>query len=361
MNKPGQYGNTAAPTPFKPLATQRKAMNLVAMGSSRSDFTSLQMMEDEPAILKDAELWTINYLAGPWRCDRVIHIDPVHPYLGNPPVRKMCDNTLKDGVPVYTSWPHPLYPNHKLYPYDLVCKTLNAAYINTSVSAAIALALYEGFNEINLFGCDFSYPNAHISESGRACCEFWLGVASQRGVRIGLANTTTLLDTHCGQHPYGWFADPMAPPVNGGRCMNTNEVFEHCEKWREAKSPRPDFYTFDVGRPSIIQPFVPGAGPHPDVVMQAEGTTPVVGDVQFGLGNPVYGELSKAANLSLVAIQNAMAAQNMGLVVKSEPLAEMVAKPATARKRKKMNGAKPPKLEGKHSDSGSHQLPRIEQ
>lgn len=343
----------AAPTPFKPLATNRKAVNIAAMGSSRGDLTSLQMTENRPEILQGAELWVINYLGSVWHCDRVIHVDPVHPYLGNPVVKDMCDITLKNGTPLYTSWPHPLYPNQKLYPFDLVCQALGAAYINTSVSAAIALAIYEGFNEINLFGCDFSYPNAHISESGRACCEFWLGVASQRGVRIGMASSTTLLDTHCGQHPYGWFADPMAPPVNGGRLMNMEEIFAHCQKWRQAKTPRADFYSFDVARPNVVVPFVPGATPHPDLMAQ-DASQHVVSAPGFGLSAGVFGDLTKAANLSLIAVQNHQAAHDAGLVVK--PPQEDTAPPVTARRRKKMNGVTPPPPEGARSASDQHHL-----
>jgi hypothetical protein len=346
------------PTPFKPLQTNRKAVNIVAMGSSRSDFTSLQMTENRPEILVGAELWVINYLGGPWRCDRIIHVDPVHPYLGNPPVADMCNNSLKDGTPVYTSWPHPLYPNHVLYPFDKVVETLGAAYINTSVSAAIALALYEGFNEINLFGCDFSYPNAHISESGRACCEFWLGVASQRGVRIGMASSTTLLDTHCGQHPYGWFANPMQPPVNGGALMNTDQVREHCRKWREPKLPRADFYSFDMARPATIHPLVENGEPHPDL-LQDDPSKFVISQPQAGLHSGVFGELTRAANLSLVALHNAQAAQQMGVTVKTET--EVPTKKATAAKRKTMNGKAPPPSEGVSRDPRTHKLPRAAQ
>lgn len=347
----------AAPTPFKPLATNRKAVNIVAMGSSRGDFTSLQMTENRPEILQNAELWVINYLGAAWRCDRIIHVDPVHPYLGNPVVKDMCDLSARDGIPLYTSWPHPLYPNHRLYPFDLVCRALGAAYINTSVSAAIALALYEGFNEINLFGCDFSYPNAHISESGRACCEFWLGVASQRGVRIGMAATTTLLDTHCGQHPYGWFADPLAPPVNGGRLMNMEEIFAHCERWRESKTPRAEFYQFDMTRPSVVQPFVPGATPHPSLVEQPAEAAGVVRGPGWGLNDPIYGELTRAANLSLVAINNHQAAQQIGLDVRPEESKVPVVS-LGGKRRKKMNGATPPLSQGDVRDSRPDQLSR---
>jgi hypothetical protein len=44
---------------------------------------------------------------------------------------------------------------------------------------------------------DFTYPNSHDAEKGRACVEFWLGVAATRGIKIGLAKGTTLMDAWC--------------------------------------------------------------------------------------------------------------------------------------------------------------------
>jgi hypothetical protein len=41
---------------------------------------------------------------------------------------------------------------------------------------------------------DFTYPGAHDAEKGRACVEFWLGVAAERGIKLVVPKTTTLLD-----------------------------------------------------------------------------------------------------------------------------------------------------------------------
>lgn len=259
-----QFQQRAEPTPFQPLATNRKAVVIVAMGSSRNDFTTMQMTERRPELLQDAEVWGINYLGAAWHVDRIIHVDPVQAYLGNPVVWDMCEKTAKMGVPLYTSWPHERYPNHVLFPFDKIVQTLGCSYINGSVSAAICLALYEGFNEISLFGCDFSYPDAHVAESGRACCEFWLGIATQRGVKIAVAQNSTLLDINVGQQPYGWFVNPMQPPVMGGKLMNVQQIMEHCERVRQPRIVKPDFSTFDPARPGILAPF-PGAVPHPDL------------------------------------------------------------------------------------------------
>lgn len=233
----------------------RKAVNIIAMGSSRSDWFSTQMVEQRPALLTDAQTWCINYMGAAIYCDRVIHIDPVHNYLNTAIVRELCERTQKLGIPFYTSHPHPLYKNHAIYPLDEVMQKLGVCYFNTSVSYAIALAMVEGYTEIGLFGCDFSYPDVHLAESGRACCEFWLGVASQRGVRVSIAGSSTILDTHCGQHPYGWFKDPYAPPVNGGALMTPPDIMAHIQKTRSgAYAPR-SLMELQIGRPMIQQPY----------------------------------------------------------------------------------------------------------
>jgi hypothetical protein len=38
-----------------------------------------------------------------------------------------------------------------------------------------------GATKITCFGMDFTYPDAHDAEKGRACVEFWLGVAPRAG------------------------------------------------------------------------------------------------------------------------------------------------------------------------------------
>ncbi len=262
MNHPNQgtplnqqnYG--ASPTALSTIPN-RKAVNIIAMGSSRNDFFTAQLMETRPEILQDAEIWTINYMGAQIRCDRIVHVDPVHPYLGHPPVRDMCEFALKDNIPLYTSHPHPKYPNQVIYPFDRVSAALGGiTYFNTSVAYAIALAMAEGFNEIGLFGCDFSYPDVHMAESGRANCEFLMGIGTQRGIRFAVAQSSTLMDMYCKQQPYGWFADPNLPPNNGGRLMSAAEVFQHVHNHRNPRKLADYVYPVQTSAPAVVQPLV---------------------------------------------------------------------------------------------------------
>ena len=242
------------PTPVVPGPT-RKAVNIVAMGSSRNDFISAWMTEDRPHILRDAETWCINYMGAALHCDRIVHVDPVHAYLGIPVVREMCEVAAKKGIPFYTSWPHPFYRNHVVYPFDEVAEKLGITYLNTTVAYTLALAMLEGYNEIGLFGCDFSYPDIHLAESGRACVEFLIGLGTQRGIKFAIAAHSTLLDMFCQQQPYGFFANPLAPPTIGGKLMSTAEIIAHCKRMRQpnANVPQPMIYTIDTATPKTVE------------------------------------------------------------------------------------------------------------
>ena len=264
MNHPNQgqvplnqanYG--AAPTSIRTVSN-RKAVNIIAMGSSRNDFFQAQLMETRPEILQDAEIWTINYMGAQIRCDRIIHVDPTQPYLGHPPVHDMCEFALKDKIPLYTSWPNPKYPNQVIYPFTRVSQSLGGiTYFNTSVAYAIALAMADGYNEIGLFGCDFSYPDVHMAESGRACCEFLMGIGTQRGIRFAVAQSSTLMDMYCKQAPYGWFADPNLPPNNGGRLMTAGEIMQHEHRYNNPRKLMEHVYPIKAAIPPTVQPLIP--------------------------------------------------------------------------------------------------------
>jgi hypothetical protein len=56
----------------------------------------------------------------------------------------------------------------------------------------------QGFTSISLFGCDFGYADINKAERGRACLEFWVGIACARGVAVQVAADSSLLDSNCG-------------------------------------------------------------------------------------------------------------------------------------------------------------------
>lgn len=238
-----------APAGYVPLNMRpRKAVNIVAMGASRETWVAGMMADQRLPIFQDAETWAVNYMASTFHVHRLIALDPMQANMHLPPVKAMCENTLKMGVPVYTSEPNPQFPNQVMYPYHAVWEKLRSTYFNTTVAYAAALAIVEEFTDIGLFGADFSYPNLHVAESGRACVEHWLAVAAARGARIAIAQNSTLMDMNTTvemalpgaapfrtQQSYGWWADPMTPPERGGQHLHPMQCIIKSKAWWDGR------------------------------------------------------------------------------------------------------------------------------
>ena len=152
------------------------------------------------------EVWGINAIGDVLRCDRIIHMDDVRIQEIRAESRPESNiaNMLKwmkvHPGPIYTSRVHPDYPGLVEYPLiDVLNSCGGVAYLNNTGAAAIALAIHLGVKQITCFGMDYTYADAHSSEKGRACTEFYLGIAKARGIEIGLPSGTSLMDSCVGE------------------------------------------------------------------------------------------------------------------------------------------------------------------
>lgn len=146
------------------------------------------------------EVWAINALGDVFTCDRIFQMDDVRIQQIRAEARPESNiaNMLAwlktTSTPVITSRSHPDYPALQELPLEDLVNDLTFDYFNSTAAWAVAYAIHIGVEKISLFGCDYTYPNAHDAEKGRACLEFWLGYGAARGVKIGLPKTTTLMD-----------------------------------------------------------------------------------------------------------------------------------------------------------------------
>lgn len=146
------------------------------------------------------ETWGINALGDVFNCDRVFHMDDVRVQearaAANPQgnIAAMLTWLRKHPGPIYTSRPHDSYPGLVAFPLAEVVDTFGQAYFNSTAAYAVAFAVFLGVKRIEIYGFDFTYPNAHHAEKGRACVEFWLGLAVSRGIDIKVPHVSTLLD-----------------------------------------------------------------------------------------------------------------------------------------------------------------------
>lgn len=184
----------------KYAGTIPESVAILGLGPSLSEFVDVTKRLGGSSALVD-EVWGINALGDVIKCDRVFHMDDVRIQEvrakarpdGN--IAKMLGWLKQHPGPIYTSRVHDDYPGLVGMPIEDMINNLHFAYFNSTAAWAIAYAIHIGVKKIALFGIDFTYSNSHQAEKGRACCEFWIGIAAQRGIKIQLPRSTTLMDS----------------------------------------------------------------------------------------------------------------------------------------------------------------------
>lgn len=198
---------------------------ILGLGPSVTDFLELSKRLGGRHEIAD-EVWAINALGDVFACDRIFHMDDVRVQeiraeaKPESNIANMLKWIRKHPGPIYTSVVREGYPGLVAFPLEEVLNAKHdgnggAPYFNSTAAYAIAYAVHLGVKELWLFGLDYTRANSHEAEKGRACCEFWLGIAAARGIEIRLPGSTPLMDA-CEPHAarlYGydcvdvWFKD----------------------------------------------------------------------------------------------------------------------------------------------------------
>lgn len=158
------------------------------------------------------EVWAINHMGKLLRdVDLIIAMDDLMRE------KERYEGMLNTDVPVLTSKAYDEF-NCIEYPLREVIKDLNptessylGTYLRNSVTFAVAYAIYKKFDRISLYGCDFYYDGGSKSEQARANCEFWLGFAHARGIKIEVSKGSTTLDMNKPHIFYGYKDQPQIP------------------------------------------------------------------------------------------------------------------------------------------------------
>lgn len=197
-----------------------KHVVLLALGPSSMGWNRVAEMHGGRRHFCDA-VWTVNTYGDVFAHDMLWHMDDVRiqeqrAAAGNEKIGKMLSWMKTHDKPIMTSRAHPDYPALIEFPLEDVINALGGIpYWNGTTAYAIAYAIYSGVKKITLFGLDFTYPNAHDAEKGRACCEFWCGQAMARGMEIAAADISTILDSNMSvqERLYGYDTQDVAIAV----------------------------------------------------------------------------------------------------------------------------------------------------
>ena len=178
--------------PIKEL--EGKKVAIIGLGASQIDY----VIGKENSVEWD-EVWLINSALSVFDCDRVFMLDPASRFLDTDDAGNQTDVMRKllptFDKPIYTCQLDERVPALVEYPLEEVIKDQRCAYMNTTVSYALAFAAWNKVGEVDLFGMDFSYKNnLHFAEAGRACLEFWICKMIAIGIKVGVSPRSSLLD-----------------------------------------------------------------------------------------------------------------------------------------------------------------------
>jgi hypothetical protein len=213
-----------------------KKIAIVAMGKSHAQFV-LAKTHSQPI----DEVWAINAMAGVVYHDRVFMMDPASRFLDSEDAGTQTGimrSVLKSHTgPIYTCELDSRCPGLVEFPLDEVMNACGTGYFNNTVAYAIGYGIAAKVAEMHLYGIDFSYKKVvHFAEAGRACCEFLLSKAMERGIKIGIAHESSLLDSNepVQSKLYGYhrLADPLVVGLEDGKFVTKkySEIKESTEE-----------------------------------------------------------------------------------------------------------------------------------
>ena len=206
---------------------KNKSIAIVALGNSCSEYILAKIRSE-----KFDEVWAINSMSGVIYHDKCFMMDPPSRFLDTPNAGKQTNimtERLKSkiNVPIFSCCLDDRCPDVVEYPLQEVLQKTGYAYLNNTVAYAFAYAIAQGVSDMHIYGVDFTHKNVAFAEAGRACCEFWLGIAVSKGIKIHIAHSCSLLDMNIpdDQKLYGYHRldDPLVSTATNGNMLITKK------------------------------------------------------------------------------------------------------------------------------------------
>mgnify|MGYP003118821879 FL=1 len=184
-----------------------KKVAIVAMGKSHDQYIYSQLFS-----YSVDEVWAINAMSGIIFHDRVFMMDPASRFLDTDDAGSQTGimKSILLGehqVPIYTSQLDERCKGLVEYPLEEVVNSIKSTYLNNTAAYAVAFAYAANVSELYLYGLDYSYTNfSHFAESGRACTEHLLAKCANKGMKVVISGTSSLLDNNVSEEKklYGY-------------------------------------------------------------------------------------------------------------------------------------------------------------
>jgi len=109
------------------------------------------------------------------------------------PLQDYIGRLAKMDCPVYMQKHWDAIPGSVPYPLKEVLARFPRQYFTNTISWMLALAIYEGFQEIHVYGVDMAVSTEYFFQ--RPSCEYFLGIAEGMGIKVYIPDEADLLKT----------------------------------------------------------------------------------------------------------------------------------------------------------------------
>ena len=96
-------------------------------------------------------------------------------------------------IPIYMQEAFSDFPTSVKYPLEEILRKFPRKYFTNTVSWMLALAIYEGYEDISIFGVDMCVADEYAHQ--RPSCEYFIGYAEGLGIKVYIPNESDLLKT----------------------------------------------------------------------------------------------------------------------------------------------------------------------
>jgi len=175
---------------------------------------------DAPALSEEHEVWGLNDIRL-YResVDILFHMHDLN--VATAPNKLALVVAEQDGIPLCTLREFEWLSNSFAYPLDEIIEQHGHKYFANTICYMIAYAIHKGATDIDLWGVSL-FSNQRDSEE-RSCVEYWVGVATGKGLNITIHGESALLKVGAKNKLYGYemTGDPGDFKNN---CLKPNEM-----------------------------------------------------------------------------------------------------------------------------------------
>lgn len=175
---------------------------LVGMGPSAATFANAVYYEEVRPKPGHTEVWTLNYGHLVWQHQVLFNMRDLLYERQHNPAGDFIEAYRDHPVPVVTTRFIPGIKNCYEFPFEKMFAKFGDQYFSCGSSFMVAFAIMclemepEGDKELHMYGFDFNYVDKGAIEAGRANLEYWIGRATQRGIKVHIPPASTLMDMY---------------------------------------------------------------------------------------------------------------------------------------------------------------------